>query len=229
VLACGPGAVLSHRAAAALLGLSRNGGRWPAVTRPGRAPQRRPGIDVHGSRALTLADTRREDGIPCTSPARTLLDLAEVTGPAELTRAIERAEELRIFDGRAVEEVLARANGRRGGARLTAALQAWAEPAFTRSEAERRLLRRIHEAGLPAPMVNRWVAGYEVDMYWPAARLVVEIDGFEFHRSRPAFEADRARDADLGDAGIRVLRVTWRQITHDVQTLLARIARAASL
>jgi len=166
------------------------------------------------------------DGIPRTSVARTLLDFAEIARPQELARAIEELERLRLFDGTALDRVLGAANGRRGTGRLRATLAEWTEPAFTRSEAERRLLHLIDDAGLPSPCVNTSVAGHEVDFHWPGHDLVVEVDGYAYHHTRRAFERDHARDADLDEADLRVIRVTWNQIERQPRRVIERLSRA---
>lgn len=225
VFACGPAALLSHRSALALWGAVPSSGAGDVhVTTPGR--RRGPAvIHVHETRTLHADDVAAVDDIPCTSVARTLLDYAEVASERELQRAVDESERLRIFDGRAVEEVLERANGRRGVALLRTALDAWTEPPFTRSDAERRLRGLLGSAGLPMAGFNLWVEEHEVDAYWPEHRLVVEVDSFEHHRTRLAFERDRVRDADLGDAGLRVIRTTWRQI-EERDALVRRLSRA---
>jgi hypothetical protein len=96
-------------------------------------------------------------------------------------------------------------------------------PLFTRSEAEVRFLGLIERAGLPVPQVNSRVAGYEVDFHWPEAGLVVEVDGFAYHSSARVFEQDRIRDGDLTGAGLRVIRVTWRQLTTEPLAVAARL------
>jgi very-short-patch-repair endonuclease len=98
-----------------------------------------------------------------------------------------------------------------------------------RSEAERRLLELVRAADLPAPQTNTRVAGLEVDMLWPAQRLVVEVDGYEYHGPRVAFERDRRRDARLLAAGYRVLRVTWRQLMTEPERVIAVIAAALAV
>jgi very-short-patch-repair endonuclease len=118
----------------------------------------------------------------------------------------------------------ARSSGRHGARTLKTALQETHEPRLTRSEAERRFLDLIRAARLPAPETNVRVAGYEVDFLWRAERLVVEVDGFAYHSSRAAFERDRRKDAALQAAGLRVVRVTYRQIADEREVLIARIA-----
>ncbi len=193
-----------------------------------RTCQARTGIDLRASRTLTADDRAIVDGIPCTSVARTLLDFAATARPRELARAIEELERLRLFDGAEMDRVLNRANGSRGTGRLRKALAEWTEPAFTRSEAERRLLQLIEDASLPSPSVNTWVAGYEVDLYWPEHRLVAEVDGYTHHHTRQAFERDHSRDADLDDADIRVVRVSWNQLERHPQAVIARLRRKLS-
>jgi very-short-patch-repair endonuclease len=95
---------------------------------------------------------------------------------------------------------------------------------MTRSRMERELRALIKQAGLPAPQTNVEVAGYEVDMYWPSQRLVVEFDGWSTHSSRTAFESDRLKDAALQLAGERVMRVTGRHLEGRLHELVARLA-----
>jgi very-short-patch-repair endonuclease len=122
--------------------------------------------------------------------------------------------------------VAVRAAGHRGAGVLQRAVERLHEPAMTRSGAERRLLRLIRSARLPRRRVNTRLRGYEVDFHWPDADLVVEVDGFAYHSGRHAFERDRRRDADLGSAGTRVLRVTYRQIIEEPEAVIAHIAGA---
>ena len=188
-------------------------------------PRSRPGIRVRRA-TLAPADVTIREGLRITTPARTLLDLAAELDAARLERLVEEAQVLRLTTRRALEDQLARSDGRRGVRALRAALRAYAEPAMTRSEAERLLLALIRRAGLPAPRTNVRIGRHEVDFHWPAQRLVIEVDGYAFHSSRRAFERDRLRDAELAAAGQRVMRVTWRQIAHEPEALLVRIVGA---
>jgi Protein of unknown function (DUF559) len=225
VLACGDHAVLSHRSAAALWDLRADNRARTDVTLPGKSARSRPGIGVHRSTPLRDADVTTHDGIPCTSVARTLLDLAEVIDRRGLERAIEQAEVLRIFDLRAVEDVLGRADGRRGGGRrgakrLRAVLADLGEPALTASALEERFLAICRGAGLPAPEVNVWLdiddePAIKADFLWRRARLVVETDGWGAHGTRQAFERDRRRDQRLRLAGFEPVRFTRRQIVRE--------------
>jgi hypothetical protein len=224
VLACGPGAVFSHRAGAALWGLRASARPRIDVT-VGRGGRGGPGIDVHRVRALHPDDRTVHDGIPVTTVARTLLDLAEVLRANEVERAFDEAERLRLLDMRALAAVCERATGRHG-LRVLRPLLADARPsvAETRSPLERVFLSFCRDHGLPLPAVNVLAAGFTVDALWPKQRLVVELDSYEFHgRSRGAFERDRARDAALQLAGYRVVRITWRRLTREPEAVAATI------
>jgi len=175
-------------------------------------------------------DATLRDGIPVTTVERTILDLAELVDTRTLHRVFEEAERLRLVDMQAIGRVYERNRGRHGLRPLRHLITSsrLPEPA-ARSELERRFLDLCDEAGLPRPAVNVLVAGFEVDALWPAERLVVELDGHEFHRTRAAFERDRARDAALAVAGYTVVRVTYRrllaepaQIAGELRTLLLR-------
>lgn len=126
----------------------------------------------------------------------------------------------------ALRAALARAPRRHGSAALRTLLRCEAEPALTRSEAEERLLALVRKARLPEPECNVRLAGYEVDFLWRDRRLVVEVDGYAFHSSPAAFERDRLRDGELEDAGYRVRRITWRQLTEDAAGVEQRLRRA---
>jgi very-short-patch-repair endonuclease len=235
VLAYGPGAVLSHRAAAALHELRPIPSGPIDVAVPGRSRHNRPGIRVHNLRALHEDDRAIVDGIPVTSVHRTLLDYAEVARPQQLRLAIDGADRREVFDLKAVEAVLARNPGRRGEKPLRATLaQIYGPAPWTRSELERAFLALVRGARLPEPGTNVLVEGELVDCIWPSARLVVEVDSYRFHKSRNEFEADRKRDAKLMLAGCRVLRVTQRRIefdapelTRDLRVLLSRVLLSA--
>jgi predicted transcriptional regulator of viral defense system len=228
VLACGPGAALSHRSAASLWALRASTRPAIDVTVPRRTGLSRPGIDIHRTTSLERADTTRVRGVPCTTVARTLLDLAEVVGRRELERACEQAEMLRVLDTRAVEDLLGRAEGRRGAPVLRAILGEQTDDSLTRSELERRFLALCAAAGIPRPRVNAWIdldgGGVEVDFLWEARRLIAETDGHRVHGTRRAFERDRRRDQRLALARWRVVRLTWRQITLDPDEVARTIA-----
>jgi hypothetical protein len=166
--------------------------------------------------------------------ARTLVDLAEVIGARPLERALDQAEVLRLFDARAIEDILGRSHGRPGAAALRTALVRHDPGAtLTRSELEERFLAICAEAALPRPAVNATLlldeGAIEVDFLWRAERLIVETDGRAAHGTSAAFEADRERDRRLLLAGWDVVRWTWRAVTArpgevaaTLRTLLAR-------
>jgi Protein of unknown function (DUF559) len=224
VLAFGPTALLSHRDAAALWDLLRTSRDRIDVTTARRCKAHR-GVTLHRSRRIDPEDRVIRDGIPVTSVARTLLDIAEVIRPALLSRALEQAELLGLFDLHALERLIARSRGRHGLRALKEALRIYRPPAFTRSGLERRFLDLCRDAGLPRPSANLFVAGGEADMVWHEARVVVELDGRDTHRTLAAFEQDRIRDTELQLAGYRVLRVTDRRL-RDGPEALARVIRS---
>jgi very-short-patch-repair endonuclease len=229
VLACGRGAVGSHRTAAVLwLLLPARQSQVPEVTVAGRNPQRRRGIRIHRVAMLDPSEVGTCKGIPVTSPARTLLDIAAEVHIGELERALAEAQRRGLVTGRELSSVLARNRGRRGAPALRRVHEG-SRALMTRSESERRLLALIRKAGLPQPEANIRVDRFEVDFFWREQRLVVEVDGFAFHSSRAAFERDRRRDGALQAVGIRVIRVTWRQIVNEPEATVALLARALML
>jgi very-short-patch-repair endonuclease len=229
-LACGEAAVLSHRSAAHLWQLLHYSAhaRLPEVTVPGRNPDARPDIRIYRVKSLDRRDVTRRLEISVVTPARALLDLAAVVSPRELELAYAEGQARRRLTRAAVEAVLAR-NGRRAGTGvLRALLEKDGPPSLTRSEAEERLLHLIRSSGLPHPVVNARLGPFEVDLLWRPQRLVVEVDGFQYHSSRAAFERDRLRDAELQARGYGVMRVTWRQIVDEPEAVVVRLAQALS-
>jgi very-short-patch-repair endonuclease len=202
VLACGPDAALSHGSAAALWGIVS---RWPSpthVTAP--SDRRHPGIHVHRSRH---ADATTHYGIRATTPARTLVDLADVLDHTALTRAVNEAQVRRLTTANELTTLLTRYPGRRT-AQLTP------ERGATRSELEDRFVRFLKRHGLPLPELNQSVAGHEVDAVYREPRLIIELDSRQFHSTPRAFEQDRDRDADLLNAGFSTLRITDHRLKH---------------
>ncbi len=228
-LACGPRALLSHRDAAALWQILSSSRRLIDVTAP-TARGKRPGIVLHRARDLEKAVV---DGIPVTTVARTLLDVAAICRVDQLQRAIEAAERRDLLDLRDLEREMA--PGRRGVRGLRVALRDYHDPGYTRSELERRFARLCRSAGIPPPAMSTWIGDQEVDAVWEDEKVAVQLDGYEFHRTRAAFERDRIRDADLQLAGYRVLRITHRRLTDEpyevvsaVRSLLARATSSSS-
>jgi very-short-patch-repair endonuclease len=203
VLACGNGAVLSHLSAADLWGIHRRVRRLSGGDEHGETSdehvtvprtsgmRRRNGIVLHRSSTLVARQRTLHDGIPVTTPARTLADLRRLLSTAQFSAAVREAEFLRLpIDG---------------GVQTDRA----------RTDLEQRLLAICRRHRLPRPEVNVNVDRFEVDFLWRERRLIVEVDGWEAHRSRSAFEDDRARDARLKLLGYEVLRFTWRQLTSE--------------
>jgi very-short-patch-repair endonuclease len=227
VLACGAGSAVSHRSAAVVWHL------LPAaddaeidVTVPAKGRRRRPGLRIHRSTRLSPQDVRHFRGLPVTAPWRTLVDLAETGSNRELERATHEALTRRLLNASRLLSEIDRYRGRRGAGRLKELLERGDPVTITRSEAEERFLALVRAGGLPAPEVNVRIHGHEVDFLWREQRLVVEVDGFQFHSTRSAFERDRRRDAELQSAGLRVLRVTWRQVSDAPYATLAHVVRA---
>jgi hypothetical protein len=209
VLACGEGALLSHGSAAALWGLVRSKGPVDVTSSHGRTG--REGIRLHQARILP--DERAErDRIPVTSVARTIFDYAEVVDERRLERAWEETDRLNLLRLQEVERVCERGRGRRSLKPIHRLLAEALAPTQTRSPLEDRFAAFCREHGLPPPATNVLVLGREVDVLWPKEQLVVELDGFAFHRHRAAFERDRTRDAALQATGYRVIRLTHRRL-----------------
>jgi very-short-patch-repair endonuclease len=219
VLACGPGAVLSHRSAAALWGIRPDNRPSIDVTVASRGRASRKGIQVHRVRHLDPRDVTEIDGLPVTTLARTLLDLAEVVPPNQVRRAINEADYLKLFDLKAVNELRNRSHGRRGLKPLTAALIAAVPEERTRSDLEEAFLTFCEDRNIPRPKVNRQHNGSEADMTWPGHDLIVELDGYQAHSTRRAFESDRRRDAKRQLAEARPIRVTDHWLTRDPDEL----------
>jgi very-short-patch-repair endonuclease len=231
VLAFGPQAVLASWTALKLRDLPLPDVADVAVVHvilPLTSSGRRPGVRVHRSGDLQPTEVQELHGMPATSPARSLLDVAPQLDRSGQMRRLEQLVAAALDQGLLTEGGLrtyVQARARHRGARLLQTLlAAQGEPALTRSEAEDRLLQLLRASRLEPPRLNARVAGYEVDFLWRSARLVVEVDGYAWHSSRQRFESDRARDGALIAAGYTVLRVTWRQLQGEPHAILGRIA-----
>ncbi len=239
VLACGPDAFLCCRAAAAQRGVRPDNRTRIDVGVPRRSAAHRPGIHIHRLSDIHPDEIELTAGIPCTTLARTMLDLAAVLPVRPVERALNEAEVQGIFDLRALEEQLDRHRGHRGAATLRDALDKIAGGStVTFSWFEEQMMQVVDAAGLPRPRVNRYIdpgdGGLPVraDFHWPRHRLVVETDGWQFHRTRAAFESNRRGDQRLALLDIRVLRFTDRQFEHErprvTRTLSALLPAVAS-
>jgi very-short-patch-repair endonuclease len=222
-LAAGPDAVLSHYPAAVLWCLRPPVDGPMHVTIPGRNARSRPGITIHRA-TLLPADITRRHGIPVTSAARALLDLAATAPTPELERALNEAEVHRRVSTHSLNAQFQRYPRHRGIRALRDLVDH--EPKLTRSDAEILMLTLIRKARLPEPESNVKLAGYEVDLRWRDHNLVVEFDSYTFHSSRQAFERDRRKDRELQALGYRVLRFTWRGLTKEREAVVAALSRA---
>jgi len=225
--ACGPLALLSHASAAWLWGLLSPCPHPVDVTVTTRRHRRR-SIRVHYAAVLD-DDRARCDAIPVTAVPRTLLDVAATERRRRLDHAVQRAERLDLLDLGAVGEILGRRRGTPGTVALRQALEIYRDPVFARSRPERLFLDLVMKAGLPRPAINTYVEGHEIDAYWERERFAVEVDGWEAHRGRKAFEGDPVRQEELKLAGIDSIRLTARRIEREpkevaqrLRTLLAR-------
>jgi very-short-patch-repair endonuclease len=223
VMACGEGAVVSHRSAAELFGLLPETDREVDVTVVGRNPGFHASVRLHRPRRLARHEVTSVRGIPVTSVARIIADLAATEPLNEVEHAFQEALYRRIVTPDAVARVVDR-DPRRKGAPVVRALVD--NPTLTRSERERALRKLIAQAQLPKPLTNVRLHGYLVDAYWPEHGLVLEFDGWQAHGHRSAFESDRKRDQVMVAHGLRVIRVTDRQLRREPVAVAARIAQA---
>jgi hypothetical protein len=228
VKACGPGAVLSHFAAAVLWGILRWDGRDPEVLVP--KLRRHPGIKTRRTARLDDIDIRRRHGIPVTSPARTLLDLAAILPQKGLRRATREAFALQLVAVPQLADVLRRLGPCRGSSNLSSIVARGYLP--TRSELEDAVLDLILAGGLHEPDVGLplRVDGRRVipDFRWPEQRLVIEADGAAWHDNQLAREDDAERQAILEASGERVVRVTWSQTLERPRQTLERLRAAGA-
>jgi very-short-patch-repair endonuclease len=227
VLACQPDAFVSYESAVYRHGLTPLSAQPDPVhvTVNGRNPRPRADIRLHRAK-LADDETMTVDNVPITTPARTILDLAAILTTPDLEQLMAEAYAAKRTSRSELRRLVARYPGRPGIPALRAI--AVTTPRRTRSRPERMLLTLIRKAGLPEPLVNTQLHGYEVDLLWPDHRLVVEFDGRAFHAPKPKRERDSRRDQDLILRGYVVLRVTWHQLTSEPEALIARIATAVA-
>jgi very-short-patch-repair endonuclease len=221
VFSCGDRAVLSHQSAAVLWGLLPERGPRIDLTVPSSGGRKRRGAVIVHRSPLPADEVTVKDAIPVTTPARTLIDLADVLPRRHFERALDEAHYLRLD----LTDLRPR-HGRRGCGVLARVLAEHDRGSTrTRSELEERMLALCRRGGLPAPQVNAKVEGYAVDFAWRDAGLVVETDGWAAHGTRRAFERDRLRDADLTAAGWRVVRITRRRLERDAEAVAGQLER----
>lgn len=224
--------MISHRSAGALLGLLDKGPAVIDVIAPGAHGRKIDGIRFHRVRSPRLEETGTVDGIPCTSPARTLVDLAGTVSDWTLRSAFERAAQRRLLDIQAIEASIDPA--RRGVRSLLTLVNDWrraaplAKKGRLKSPLEAKVLPLISQRNLPAPLLNAPVqianGRIEVDFLWPDHRFALEADSRDYHATHVAFERDRWRDRELMRAGYTTLRVTHRQAESEAQAVADTIA-----
>jgi very-short-patch-repair endonuclease len=222
ILFAGPGSVLSHETAAAHWGLLEWHGGIHVVrdfnrVLPGRS--RDSWLIVHRTRFLPPSETAMHNHLPVTSVERTLLNIAATQPRRKVESCLTAAERLRLLDKRKMDKVLERGPGWKGINMLRALMAEWSdEVTRSRSDLEERFFFLCRGGGLDTPRVNTMIEGFEVDIFWPQHRLIVELDSRTHHLTRKAFEEDRKRDAVLQAAGYRVVRITHRMLEQDPQS-----------
>jgi hypothetical protein len=225
VLACGPGAALSHGSAAQLWGLRGSRGAIEVIRRSGGARHR--GIRLHQTRRLGARETTEEAGIPVTSIERTLLDMAGRLDPKQLERMLVAADRSGRLRWPELSRLLERGRGCRGAGRLRrVAAEVDPRAVDTLSGVEVDFLVLCRKADIPPPQVNVLIAGHLVDFLWPGERVIVETDSYSYHGDRPAFEHDHQVDVDLVAAGYDVHRTTDRMLSRNPNPFLANVRRA---
>lgn len=238
VLAAGPGAAASHRSAAALLRVPGFPRGPVEVTTPRRWRQRADPACVHSSRLLLPEHVTRVEGIPTTSAARSLIDLAAVLRPGQLARAFDNCLARGIVTTAAVEDAtrLLASRGRAGIAlmRLLLDERSYGYVALP-SELEALFLAVVRDAGLPEPERQVDVGGSEwvgrVDFAYPRRKLLIELDSRRHHTALLDLESDRIRDNRLTSSGWRIVRITWAQLTtspEEVVSLLRQLLAHAA-
>jgi len=230
VLACGDGAVISHREAAHLHDLRPSNRETIDVLVARRRAPNVPGLTVHTSLTLTDDDVTEVDGIPCTTIARTHLDLAAVVPPHQTERGLNQAEAMGVFDLWALQDQLDRNPRHPGTPQLLEALELYRpDTKPTESDIEDGFVALCRQHHVPPPERQVWFTfddGHEpfrADFVWRAQRLVLEVDSRTYHGTARAFEQDRLRDQRLTRAGWRVVRVTRRQLERDPASVVALV------
>jgi very-short-patch-repair endonuclease len=219
VKACGGRAILSGQAAAHLFGLLKGTAPPPEVTAPWQ--RRIKGVATRRTRQMDRSDITSWRGIPVTTVARTLVDLARCLSDAELARACHEAGVRYGTTPAMVEAALGRRPNTPGAGKLRQILRG--DVRVTLSKLERRFLALLREAGLPLPQTNRPVGGRRVDCRWPAHRLTVELDSYRYHSSRHAWERDRRREREARARGDEFRRYTYGDVFEDPALMLSEL------
>jgi very-short-patch-repair endonuclease len=225
VLSCGPEAILSHCTAAILWTIRKPRAGQIDVSVPLHVVRRRPGITAH-RRSLTADDTTFHHGIPVTTPATTIVDIAPKLSRHELEAAINEADKLDLIDPEALRAEAGRMGSRRGTAAVRRVLD-YRTFTMTDSETELRFLPIARKAGLPAPLTQRYVNDFRVDFYWPDLALIVETDGLRYHRTPAEQARDRLRDQTHTAAGLTCLRFTRAQVRFEPRHVGAVLSAVA--
>jgi len=229
VLTCGPDARLSHRSAARLWGFELRHSQVIDVAIPNRVARRgRTGIQVHRQTHFEEASQRVVDRIPATDPVSTLVDLASILSGDQLERAINEADRLDLVDPEGLREAVEAMRSRPGTGRLRRLLD---HHTRTDTGLERRFLRLVGRASLPTPETQVWLHGYRVDFFWPQIGLIVETDGWRYHRTPAQQAQDRRRDQAHTAAGLTTVHFAESQIRHEadhVRTVLADVVNHLS-
>lgn len=221
LLAFNDNAVLSHRSAGWLWGLFPTCRREVDVLFAGKG--RRRGIRVHRVVAIPDQDVCVMERLSATSLPRTLFDIAATEPRRELERAVDRAKRRDLLDLYAIDQLLQRRVRVPGAAQLKEVLVLYRKPVFDRARSELLFLDAIEKEGLPLPAINTWVGEWELDAYWERERFAVEVDGWEAHGSREAFEADRLRQEEMKLAGIDCVRISARRIETEPEQVAKRL------
>jgi very-short-patch-repair endonuclease len=228
VLACGDGAALSHRSAAALWGITREARGRIDVTVRRHTELRRPGVRVHRRPALPAEDIARRDGIAVTTPPRTLVDLATELGSTALERAVNEADKQDLIDPETLRRRLDDYPGAPGVRLLRRLLD---KRTFRLSDSDLEIFFRpiAAESKLPPPLSKQIVNGWEVDFFWPDLGLVVETDGLRYHRTPATQARDAKRDRTHVIAGMSPLRFTHFEIRYEPALVRTALVRAAEM
>jgi very-short-patch-repair endonuclease len=230
LLSCGDGAVLSHSSAAALWRIGQEWRRGVEISIPRKAHLRRPALVLHRRKRLYVPDRAIRSGIPLTSPAMTVIDLACRLSEEDVVRMVNDADKLGLVRVPALRRFADARPRQEGVGRIKEILDRRTFRA-TDSKLEQWFLPIVDDAGLPVPLTQQKVNGYKVDFYWPQLGLVVETDGLAYHRTPAEQAADRVRDQEHIAAGLTPLRFTHDQVKHEaryVRRVLVETAKRLS-